>query len=164
YETPRTFEMYTMAEGYGAYPDYPWYRMHKDNDVDGGFNPFGWDNSTFDEILDRYLNSTPLNFFSAAEDVQIAATDNMPYIPLFLSDDTHALREEWINFTIKPGGPFTAFSPETMVFMYDSEATTNTTPTPTSTDGGFDIVVLVSVGAAAMVTGVVCTYFFLRRE
>ncbi|MHA2356483.1 MAG: ABC transporter substrate-binding protein, partial [Candidatus Thorarchaeota archaeon] len=40
YELPRTFEMYTMADGYGAFPDHPWWRMHSDNDVDWGDNPF----------------------------------------------------------------------------------------------------------------------------
>ncbi|MFX1369824.1 MAG: ABC transporter substrate-binding protein, partial [Promethearchaeota archaeon] len=59
YEIPRTYEMYTMADGYGAFPDHVWWRMHSDNDVDWGSNPYGWDNTTFDGILDDYLAATP---------------------------------------------------------------------------------------------------------
>ncbi|MHA2143048.1 MAG: ABC transporter substrate-binding protein [Candidatus Thorarchaeota archaeon] len=161
YELPRTFEMYTMADGYGAFPDHPWWRMHSDNDVDWGDNPFGWDNATFDGLLDDYLASTPTELPGAARDVAVAATENMPYIPLYLSDDTHALRAEWTNFSTKPGGPFTAFAPETLVFMYDTGYVT--TPIPPAT-GGVDMVLLAGVGAAALVVGVVCTYFITRRQ
>ncbi|MHA2385734.1 MAG: ABC transporter substrate-binding protein [Candidatus Thorarchaeota archaeon] len=173
YELPRTYDMYTMADGYGAFPDHPWWRMHSDNDVDWGSNPFGWVNSTFDTILDDYLAATPAELADAARAVQVAAVENMPYIPLYLSDDTHALRAEWANFSMKPGGPFTAFAPETLVFMYDSSMMptgTVTTTTPTTTTepppppGGVDMVLLAGVGAVALVVGVVCTYFVIRRQ
>jgi peptide/nickel transport system substrate-binding protein len=173
YELPRTFDMYTMADGYGAFPDHPWERMHSDNDIDWGSNPFGWDNSTFDDLLDDYMAATPAELLGAARDVQIAATENMPYIPLYLSDDTHALRAEWTNYSMKPGGPFTAFAPETLVFMYDSTMMPTTTGTTTTTTTGttapppppgVDMVLLAGVGAVALVVGVVCTYFVMRRQ
>ncbi|MHA1961006.1 MAG: ABC transporter substrate-binding protein [Candidatus Thorarchaeota archaeon] len=155
----QTFEMYTMADGYDPYPDHPWERMHSENDVDWGSNPFGWVNTTFDDALDAYMAATPAQIDAASALVQEYAVDNMPYIPLYLSDDTHALRAEWEGFTTPPGGPFTSYNPLTMVLMTDTGMAT--TPPPT---GGFDIVMLVGVGAVALVVGIVCTYALLKRQ
>jgi hypothetical protein len=80
----------------------------------------------------------------------------MPYIPLFVSDDTHVLRAEWTNFSTKPGGPFSIFCPETMVFMYDSE--TYTSP------AGADPVLILAIGAGAFAAGIVVTYAVLLRK
>jgi hypothetical protein len=45
--------------------------------------------------------------------------------------------------------------------MYDTGYVT--TPIPPAT-GGVDMVLLAGVGAAALVVGVVCTYFITRRQ
>jgi ABC-type transport system substrate-binding protein len=120
YEEPRQFVLYEMSHGYGSVPDHVWWRMHSENIVDWGDNCYGLDNATMDAALDAFMASTPAELYANAELVQIYATENIPYIPLFLSDDTHAIRAEWTNYTKKPGGVFTSFNPQTMVFMYDT--------------------------------------------
>ncbi|MFW9921417.1 MAG: ABC transporter substrate-binding protein, partial [Candidatus Thorarchaeota archaeon] len=119
FQEPRQFTMYEMSHGFGSVPDHVWYRMHSENIIDWGDNPYGLDNATVDTALDNFFTSTPATVHENARLVQLYATQNIPYIPLFLSDDTHAIRAEWTNYTIKPGGPFTSYNPQTMVFMYD---------------------------------------------
>jgi len=119
FQEPRQFTMYEMSHGYGSVPDHVWYRMHSENIIDWGDNPYGLNNATMDTALDNFITSTPATVHENARLVQLYATQNIPYIPLFLSDDTHAIRAEWTNYTIKPGGPFTSYNPQTMVFMYD---------------------------------------------
>ncbi len=119
FQEPRQFTMYEMSHGYGSVPDYVWYRMNSENIIDWGDNPYGLNNATMDTALDNFITSTPATVHENARLVQLYATQNIPYIPLFLSDDTHAIRAEWTNYTIKPGGPFTSHNPQTMVFMYD---------------------------------------------
>ena len=155
----QTFQMYTMADGYDPYPDHPWWRMHSDNDVDWGDNPFGWENSTLDDALDAFMAAEPDEIEDAAALVQEYAVDNMPYIPLYLSDDTHALRAEWANYTTPPGGPFTSYNPRNMVFMYDSGLVT-TTPPPT----GVDMVLVIAVGAVALVVGILVSYVLFKKK
>lgn len=120
FQEPRLFTMYEMSHGYGSVPDHVWYRMHSENIIDWGDNPYGLNNATMDTALDNFITSTPATVHENARLVQLYATQNIPYIPLFLSDDTHAIRAEWTNYTIKPGGPFTSYNPQTMIFMYDT--------------------------------------------
>ncbi|MHA2143384.1 MAG: ABC transporter substrate-binding protein [Candidatus Thorarchaeota archaeon] len=155
---PRTFEMYILGLDFIPYPFHVWQSMHSENYVHRGPNPCGWINSTFDAILDDYKSATPAEFLDAARAVQIAATENMPYIPLYISDDTHAIRAEWTNFSQKPGGSFTTIAPETLVFMYDSELGP---PTPPK---GPNPILLAGVGIGAFAVGVACTYIAFRRR
>ncbi|MFX1562137.1 MAG: ABC transporter substrate-binding protein, partial [Promethearchaeota archaeon] len=120
YQEPRQFVMYEMSQGYGSVPDHVWWRLHSDNIIDWGDNHFGLDNATMDAALNEFLGATPATAAEKARIVQLYAKQNIAYIPLFLSDDTHAIRNEWTNYTLKPGGVFTAFNPETMIFMYDT--------------------------------------------
>jgi ABC-type transport system substrate-binding protein len=119
YQEPRAFALYEMSHGYGSVPDHVWYRMHSENIIDWGSNCYGLNNATMDAALDDFMTSTPAELEENARLVQLYATQNIPYIPLFLSDDTHAIRSEWTNYTKKPGGVFTSFNPQTMIFMYD---------------------------------------------
>ncbi len=124
YQLPRQFSLYEMSHGYGSVPDHVWYRMHSENIIDWGDNCYGIDNATMDAALNDFLTSSPAEIEDNARLVQLYATENVPYIPLFLSDDTHAIRKEWVNYTKKPGGVFTAFNPQTMIYMYDEDHTT----------------------------------------
>jgi len=119
YQEPRQFGLYEMSHGYGSVPDHVWYRMHSEEIIDWGSNCYGLNNATVDAALDDFMTSTPATVAEAARLVQLYATQNIPYIPLFLSDDTHAIRAEWTNYSAKPGGVFTSFNPQTMIFMYD---------------------------------------------
>ncbi|MDO8056755.1 MAG: ABC transporter substrate-binding protein [Candidatus Hermodarchaeota archaeon] len=119
YEIPRTFQIYEMSHGYGAVPEHVWWRMHSDNIVDWGSNGYCINNATVDTILDNFMGATPATLPALSAQVQQIAKDNVPYIPLFLSDDTHAIRNNWVNYTMKPGGVFTSFNPQTMIYMYN---------------------------------------------
>ncbi|TFF93827.1 hypothetical protein EU546_05725 [Candidatus Thorarchaeota archaeon] len=123
YQVPRQFALYEMSHGYSSVPDHVWWRMHSDNIIDWGDNCYGLDNATVDAALDDFMTSTPANLEDNAALVQQYATETIPYIPLFLSDDTHAIRKEWVNYTKKPGGIFTAFNPQTVCYMYDDNHT-----------------------------------------
>ncbi|MHA1636887.1 MAG: ABC transporter substrate-binding protein [Candidatus Thorarchaeota archaeon] len=131
YSEPRAFIAYEMSHGFSQAPDHVWWRMHSDNIVDWGDNCYGLDDATVDSHLDDFMGATPAELTAAARQVQIDCLEHKPYIPLFMSDDTHAMRSEWVNFTTPPGGPFTSFNPRTMVFMYDSDVYTE----PTTTTG-----------------------------
>ena len=160
------YEMYSMAHGYSPIPDFLWFRCHSSNIFEWGDNVFHLDNSTVDTIMDDFVAATPAELVGAASDASKAVLDNIPYVPLYLSDDTHALRAEWVNFTTPAGGPFTAYNPRTMVFMYDEDFTTETdtgTGTGTGPGGGTDMVLLIGVGAGALLVGVVITYFITKK-
>jgi ABC-type transport system substrate-binding protein len=156
------YEMYSMAHGYDNIPDHVWWRCHSSNIFEWGDNVHNLDNATVDTIMDDYVASTPGEIEANALNASYAVLQNIPYVPLYLSDDTHALRAEWTNYTAPAGGPFTAFNPRAMVFMYDSThgATTPTTPP----GGGTDMVLILGIGAGALLIGVVVTYFALRRK
>jgi len=161
YQEPRAFIAYTMSHGYSPVPDHVWWRAHSDNIVDWGDNCYGINESTVDANLDAFMAATPATIAAAARQVQLDILEFKPYIPLYLSDDTHAMRAEWVNFTKPPGGPFTNFNPQTMVFMYDSGFGGVTTPPPA---GGTDLVLVLGIGAGALLVGVVVTYFALRKR
>ncbi|KXH72894.1 MAG: hypothetical protein AM326_00785 [Candidatus Thorarchaeota archaeon SMTZ-45] len=123
YQEPRQFITYEMSHGYDPAPEHLWWAMHSENIIDWGNNNFGLNNATVDAAMDDLLSATPAEVLEAARVAQVMAKDNIPYIPLFISDDTHAIRKEWVNYTAKPGGVFTSYNPQTMIFMYDEEWT-----------------------------------------
>ncbi len=148
------YDMYTMAHGYGAIPDHVWWRCHSSNIYEWGDNVFGLDNASVDTIMDDYVASIPEDLADNAAIAAKAVLDNAPYIPLYLSDDTHVIRAEWVNYTTPAGGPFTAFNPRTMVFMYDDG--TGIVP-------GGDYTLYIIIGAGAIV-GVIIIFFILKRK
>jgi peptide/nickel transport system substrate-binding protein len=152
------YEMYTMAHGYNAIPDHVWWRTHSSNIYEWGDNVFHLDNATVDTIMDDYVASTPATIDANAAAAAKAVLDNIPYVPLYLSDDTHILRKEWVNYTTPAGGPFTAFNPRTMVFMYDDG--TGITP---GGGGGGDYTMYLLIGAGAIVA-VIIIFAILRRR
>jgi ABC-type transport system substrate-binding protein len=125
YQEPRIFIVYEMSHGYESVPRHVWDRMHSDNIIDWGANCYGIDNATVTTALDEFMAATPVTIADKARLVQLYAKQNIPYIPLYLSDDTHAIRAEWYNYTKKPGGIFTAFNPQTMIFMNATGKTTH---------------------------------------
>ncbi len=150
------YEMYTMAHGYNAIPDHVWWRCHSSNIYEWGDNVFHLDNATVDTIMDDYVASTPATIAANAEAAAKAVLENVPYVPLYLSDDTHALRKEWVNYTTPAGGPFTAFNPRSIVFMYDDgTGIVPTTPGPDYT--------LLLIGAGAVVAIIIIFIIVKRR-
>lgn len=121
YALPRKYRMYEMSHGYGGYPDHVWWRMHSCNDISWGDNCYGLHNDTMDAALDDLLHATNDTLRTeAATEVQKLSVELAPYIPLFLSDDTHAIRKEWLNYTFVPGGIFTSMNRLTMLNIYSS--------------------------------------------
>jgi peptide/nickel transport system substrate-binding protein len=121
YAIPRNYRMYEMSHGFAGYPDHVWYRMHSINDRDWGDNCFGLHNAAMDAALDALMHA--INYTArkaAATEVQELSVELAPYIPLFLSDDTHAIRKEWINCTFVPGGIFTSMNRLTMINIYEA--------------------------------------------
>jgi peptide/nickel transport system substrate-binding protein len=149
------YELYTMAHGYNAIPDHPWWRCHSSNIYEWGDNVAGIDNATVDTIMDDYVASTPATIEDNAEAAAQAVLHNVPYVPLYLSDDTHVVRKEWVNFTTPAGGPFTSFNPRTMVFMYDDG--TGIVP------GAIDYTLYIIIGAGAIV-GIIVIFMILKRR
>jgi len=119
YELPRNYRMYEMSHGFGGYPDHVWWRMHSCNDIDWGDNCYGLHNDTMDVALDALLhakNDTVRK--EVAAEIQKLSVELAPYVPLFLSDDTHAIRKEWVNYTFVPGGIFTSMNRLTMLNIH----------------------------------------------
>ncbi len=159
YQEPRAFIAYEMSHGLTPVPDHVWWRCHSDNIVDWGDNCYGLNVASVDDDLDALMGATPSEVVDAAAAVQADILEYKPYIPLYLSDDTHAMRAEWVNFTTPPGGPFTSFNPRTMIFMYDSEFGGETTP-----GGGVDLLLVVGISAGALIVGVVITFLYMKRK
>jgi len=121
YAIPRNYRLYEMSHGFAGYPDHVWYRMHSINDRDWGDNSFGLHNDTMDAALDDLMHATNITAQKAAStQVQELSVELTPYIPLFLSDDTHAIRKEWVNYTFVPGGIFTSMNRLTMINIYEA--------------------------------------------
>jgi len=121
YERPQRYEMYTMSHGYEAVPNHVYRRMHSSNDYPWGDNIYSLHNDTVDKLLEEALRSVPgsTEFKIKMNEVQKVAAENLPYIPLFLSDDTHILRHEWAGEVRVPGGIFTSFNPLTVVSLHN---------------------------------------------
>ena len=151
YERPQEYEIYEMSHGYGAIPTHVYYRMHSANDYAWGDNIFSFHNSTMDALLNEALTAQNFTVMKEAlDEVQVVAAENLPYIPLFLSDDTHVLRHEWTGEVRVPGGIFTSFNPMTVVslrnitalpsgrqgieFIMASKDVTGTNPTHTTNE------------------------------
>jgi len=122
YALPRDYRLYEMSHGYGTVPDHVWFRMHSSNDIDWGDNCYGLHNDTMDEALDAMLHArNDAERIAEAKEIQELAVELVPYVPLFLTDDVHAIRNEWVNYTIVPGGIFTSHNRLTMLNIYSEE-------------------------------------------
>jgi len=172
YALPRNYRMYEMSHGYGPVPDHVWYRMHSSNDIDWGDNCYGLHSEEMDRALDEFMRATSLEDRKrAAEKVQILATELIPYIPLFLSDDTHAIRKEWVNYTMLPGGPFTSYNRLTMLYIYNAEmmpAVTETpSPTPAATPApapGVNWTLVGGLAVVALIVGIGIGFVLTRKK
>jgi peptide/nickel transport system substrate-binding protein len=102
-----TYEVYEMSHGYAPYPGHLYDRFHSDQIMDYGGNNPGWSNAEFDALIDQANAET--DFDTRKEllwEAQEILAEDLPYIPLFTSDDVHAIRKEWTGYTCMPGGIF----------------------------------------------------------
>jgi peptide/nickel transport system substrate-binding protein len=102
-----TYEVYEMSHGYTPYPGLLYDRFHSDQIMDYGGNYPGWSNAEFDALVDQA--NAEVNFDTRKEflwEAQEILAEELPYIPLFTSDDVHAIRKEWTGYVCMPGGIF----------------------------------------------------------
>ncbi|MFH0849404.1 MAG: ABC transporter substrate-binding protein [Candidatus Bathyarchaeota archaeon] len=102
-----TYEVYQMSHGYAPYPGHLYDRFHSDQIMDYGGNNPGWSNTEFDALVDQANAET--DFDTRKEllwEAQELLAEDLPYIPLFTSDDVHAIRKEWTGYVCMPGGIF----------------------------------------------------------
>ncbi len=102
-----TYEVYEMSHGYAPYPGHLYDRFHSDQIMDYGGNNPGWSNTDFDALIDQANADT--DFDTRKEllwEAQELLAEELPYIPLFTSDDVHAIRKEWTGYVCMPGGIF----------------------------------------------------------
>jgi len=157
YALPRDYRMYEMSHGFGSVPDHVWFRMHSSNDIDWGDNCYGLHNNTMDAALDGMLHAmSDTERIAKAKEIQELAVEIAPYIPLFLSDDTHAIRKEWVNYTLVPGGPFTSHNRLTMLNIYSEEEA------PAAAE--IDWPLIVGVAVICLVVGLGGGYFMARKK
>ena len=102
-----TYEVYQMSHGYAPYPGHLYDRFHSDQIMDYGGNNPGWSNAEFDALVDQA--NADVDFDTRKEllwEAQELLAEDLPYIPLFTSDDVHAIRKEWTGYVCMPGGIF----------------------------------------------------------
>jgi peptide/nickel transport system substrate-binding protein len=102
-----TYEVYQMSHGYSPYPGHLYDRFHSEQIMDYGGNNPGWSNAEFDALIDQA--NAEVDFETRKEllwEAQEILAEELPYIPLFTSDDVHAIRKEWTGYVCMPGGIF----------------------------------------------------------
>ena len=102
-----TYEVYQMSHGYSPYPGHLYDRFHSDQIMDYGGNNPGWSNAEYDALIDQA--NAEVDFETRKEllwEAQEILAEELPYIPLFTSDDVHAIRKEWTGYVCMPGGIF----------------------------------------------------------
>lgn len=121
----RDYQIYEMSSGYTPSPNHVYVRAHSSQDYDNGDNHAYIHNSTLDGALEKSMNATSnAELKVALNDVQTYCAEQLPYIPLFVSDDSHLIRNDWLGYVQVPGGIFTSFNPWTFLNM--SSASDNT--------------------------------------
>ncbi len=106
-ELEHTYEVYEMSRGFSPYPGHLYGRFHSDEMVDYGGNYPGYDNPQFDSLIDSA--NKELDFDKRTKllwQAQELLAQDLPAIPLFTSDDVHAIRKEWTGYHCMPGGIF----------------------------------------------------------
>ena len=101
------YEVYEMSGGYDPYPSHMTPRFHSSEIMDYGANDMAYDNPEVDALLDQA--NSELDFETRVEilwEIQDIIAEDLPYIPLFTSDDVHAIRKEWTGYVCMPGGIF----------------------------------------------------------
>jgi len=102
-----TYEVYEMSLGFSPYPIHLYYRFHSNEIMDYGSNDAGYSNPEYDALIDEA--NRELDFEKRKNllwEAQRLLAEDLPHIPLFTSDDVHAIRKEWTGFHRMPGGIF----------------------------------------------------------
>ena len=110
------YEVYEMSSGYDPYPGHMTWRFHSSEIMDYGSNDMAYDNPEYDALIDA--SNLELDFDKRKVllwEAQRLLAEDLPYIPLFTSDDVHAIRKEWTGYVAMPGGIFNWYNRLTTV-------------------------------------------------
>ena len=106
-ETEHTYEVYEMSLGFDPYPGHMRWRFHSEEVIDYGGNDPGYSNPDYDALIDqadREMDAEKRT--DLLWEAQRFLAEDPPYIPLFTSDDVHAIGKEWTGYHCMPGGIF----------------------------------------------------------
>ncbi|MHA2500418.1 MAG: ABC transporter substrate-binding protein, partial [Candidatus Hodarchaeales archaeon] len=110
-EEYRDYEIYEMSSGFSPTPTRSYLDFHSTNDYDWGDNHAWFHNTSMDTNLDNLMAATSSAAVQTAlNNIQQIAAENLPVIPLFISTDSHLMRDAWEGFVINPGGILTVWN------------------------------------------------------
>jgi ABC-type transport system substrate-binding protein len=117
----RDYGMEEMSYGVVAYPVQLFYHLSSSTDCSNCGQDWSFRNATVDAAINQMMQTVDKD--KARElvwKVDQMAQENVPYIPLFLSDEYHAFRKEWTNYTVMPAGPISYLNWLTMPYIYST--------------------------------------------
>ncbi|MFW9915659.1 MAG: ABC transporter substrate-binding protein [Candidatus Thorarchaeota archaeon] len=107
----RDYEIYEMSSGFSPTPTRSYLDFHSTNDYPWGDNHAWFHNTTMDTNLDNLMSATSSAAVQTAlNNIQQIAAENLPVLPLFISTDSHLVRDTWEGFVINPGGILTVWN------------------------------------------------------
>jgi ABC-type transport system substrate-binding protein len=117
----RDYGLEEMSYGYSAYPSHMFYRFHSSTDCANCGQDWSFRNATVDKVIDEMLRTTDNGKARALMwKVEQMAAENVPYVPLFLTDEYHAFRKEWTGYTVMPAGPISYLNWLTLPNIYST--------------------------------------------
>jgi peptide/nickel transport system substrate-binding protein len=111
FDLEHTYEVYEMSFGFSPYPIHMHDQFHSEEIVDYGDNYAGYSNAEYDALIDQ--SNREMDFDTRTQllwQAQEIIMKDLPLIPLFTSDDVHAIRKEWTGYHCMPGGIFNYFN------------------------------------------------------
>jgi len=117
----RDYGMEEMSYGVVGVPNQLFYHLSSTTDCPYCGQDWSFRNSTVDAAIDQMMQTTDMDKArQLVWQVDEMAKENVPYIPLFLSDEYHAFRKEWTNYTVMPAGPISYLNSLTMPYIYST--------------------------------------------
>jgi ABC-type transport system substrate-binding protein len=117
----RDYGIEEMSYGYSAYPSHMFYRFHSSQDCAQCGQDWSFRNATIDAVINQMLiTADKEKARTLMWQVEQMAAENVPYIPLFVSDEYHAFRKEWTGYTVMPAGPISYLNWLTLPNIYST--------------------------------------------
>jgi ABC-type transport system substrate-binding protein len=117
----RDYGIEEMSYGYSSYPSHMYYRFSSEQDCAQCGQDWSFRNATVDAAINEMLRTTDKEKARALMwNVEQMAAENVPYVPLFLADEYHALRKEWTGYTVMAAGPISDLNFHTLPNIYST--------------------------------------------
>ena len=118
----RDYQVEEMSYGFDPIPVHLYYRFHSSQDYEGGANEWSYHNPQVDQLLEQaFSTSDREKARQLLFQVQQILAEEVPYIPLYLSNDVHPFAKGWTNWTIMPAGPINWYNRWTPIYIYNTE-------------------------------------------